>query len=169
MPKTGRVAIIAALAALALAASAPTARAQTPTGIQSCVVSAQPVVFGTVTENAAATTVGSITLTCQGGGNEKAFTVALSQGVSNSFLPRLMLSPSGGSELQYNLYLNAAHTQVWGNGQGSTQLFVGALDFNGIRSQEATATMTVFGQIPRQSPSPSPGTYGDNITVTVVF
>jgi spore coat protein U-like protein len=166
MPKTGPVAPIAVLAALALAAPA---HAQTVNGIQSCVVSAQPVVFGTVTENAAVNTVGSIVLICQGGGNEKAFTVALSQGVSNSFLPRHMHNLNlSGRQLDYNLYLNAAHTQVWGNGQGSTQLFLGTLDFNGFRSQEATATLPVFARVPAQR-GLTQGVYADQIIVTVSF
>jgi spore coat protein U-like protein len=165
MRKTGPVAPIAVLAALAVSASA---HAQTVNGIQSCVVTAQPVVFGTVTENQSVDTVGRIDLVCQGGGNEKAFTVALSQGASNSFLPRLMLSASGRTELQYNLYLNAAHTQVWGNGQGSTQLFLGSLDFNGVRNQEGTATIPVFARVPAQR-GLTQGTYADQIVVTVSF
>jgi len=160
-------ALAAAVLLLLLAAAAPAARAHVVNGIQSCVIGAQPVVFGTVTENAAATTVGRIVLTCEGGGNNKRFTVALSQGLSSSFLPRHMFNLNRpGADLSYNLFLDAAHTQVWGNGQGPTRVFVGTLDF-GLR-QEATATLLVFARVPPQS-GLAPGAYADQIIVTLVF
>lgn len=143
---------------------APEARAQRG-HITSCVVSATGIAFGTFSGPRVDST-GSITLLCEGNGNNSnPYTVALSQGVSNSFIDRFMLH-SAVDELQYNLYLDSARTVIWGNGAGETGLFTGSLSFP--QGRPATAILPVFARVPFQTPPPA-GLYADEIIVTVTF
>jgi spore coat protein U-like protein len=54
---------------------------------------------------------------------EKGIRIELDQGLSNSFQPRAMVGPSR-ELLGYNIYLDATHSTVWGNGAGSTQVYI---------------------------------------------
>jgi spore coat protein U-like protein len=153
-----------ALLTLALVLLASKAEAQGGRGhITSCVVSATGVAFGTFFGPRDDST-GSITLLCEGNGNNNPFTVALSEGGSHTFLDRFMFH--GEDELHYNLYVDAGRSAIWGNGLGETRLQTGEFNFPGGRP--ATAVFPVFGRIPFQSP-PQAGLYADEIVVTVTF
>ncbi len=132
--------------------------------IDSCLVSATPVAFGTFTGSRIDST-GLIALICEGNGNNNPYTVALSEGNSHSFIDRFMTN-GRGDHLHYNLYVDAGRSIIWGNGQGETRLQAGEFNFPGGRPQ--TARLTVYGRLEHQA-TPSPGAYGDVITVTVVF
>ena len=120
-----RIALLAA--ALVLLASA--AEAQIRGHINSCVVGATPVAFGTFSGRRI-DSVGEVTLTCDGNGNGNPFAVSLSQGVSNSFVDRFMLHGLA-DELAYNLYIDEARTLIWGNGAGETGLVAQTFNFPG--------------------------------------
>ena len=122
-----------------------------------CTTSATTVAFGTVAFSAVNST-GTVTVNCIGSAS---FTVALSTGGSGSFSPRNM--GSGTNRLQYNLYTDSAHTQVWGDGTSGTVTNNSSFGLLG-----GTVTFTSFGQVPAQS-APAPGTYTDTITVTVSY
>ncbi len=47
---------------------------------------------------------------------------------SGSFFPRQQLSATDGTTMAYNLYLDAARTQVWGDGSGSTYVLEHQVD-----------------------------------------
>ena len=48
----------------------------------------------------------------------------MAQGPGNSFAPRHMYGGLGFEELEYNIYLDAQHRQVWGTGEGPTQVYI---------------------------------------------
>ncbi len=154
-----------ALLALALVLMASKAEAQTTTGIRTCSVVATPFNFGTFS-GSRVTSAGSVSVTCNGNGNNNVVSIALSEGTSNSFLDRLMQGPGLGFLLHYNLYVDGAHSIIWGNGLGETQLKFVQFDFRQIGS--VTEGASIFGVIPAQA-SPPPGHYGDLIIVTVIF
>lgn len=86
-------------------------------------------------------------------------TVYLSKGSAPSNNPRQMVS--GANRLNYNLYMDAAHTQVWGDpSPNSYSRFVSS----GARS----ATLTVYGLIPALQ-DVAAGYYLDNVTATINF
>jgi spore coat protein U-like protein len=153
-----------ALLAVALFLLASMAEAQGRGHINSCLVSATGVAFGTFSGSRSDST-GTITLLCDGNGNGNPYTVALSQGLSNSFIDRTMFHGIH-DVLHYNLYLDSARSLIWGNGQGETRLSVGTFNFPGGAPQ--TRSLPVFGRIPFQ-PDPPPGIYADQIIVTVTF
>jgi len=89
------------------------------------------------------------------------YTVKLDAGQNSggSFNPRKMLLSGGGATLNYYLYLDAACTQIWGDGTGSTYTATG-------EQNRITQHHTVYGEIPAGQ-NVSVGTYGDTITITV--
>jgi spore coat protein U-like protein len=101
--------------------------------------------------------VGSLTVKCQGGG-QSSFTVTLSAGQSNNYVLRTM--KSGGNSLGYNLYISAARTLVWGDGNGGSALMKVA--------RNSTTTLSVFGKIPAGQ-DVAVGIYSDIIIATVNF
>jgi spore coat protein U-like protein len=89
-------------------------------------------------------------------------TIDLSHGNSGTYAFREMRK-SGGMSLRYNLYLDAARTQIWGDGTGGSAHFgpfLPTLNFN--------HTVTMYGRVPARQASPV-GAYTDTITVTINY
>ena len=132
--------------------------------VTSCTVSAGALGFGTYdpTLPAVLTSTGTIDITCTVTSHSNPLSIALSAG-SGTYTARTMMS--GASKLGYNLYLDAAHTQVWGDGTGGS-----VLDNTTIvrHAGVAALTATVYGLLPALQ-DVAPGTYTDTITVTVSF
>lgn len=92
------------------------------------------------------------------------FTVTIGPGVSGDQLART-LSAGGGSVLHYNLYRDAARTQIWGDGTPPT------FTVSGVRNSRGRPTFhnyPVYGRL-FANQSPNAGIYGDNVLVTVLF
>jgi len=145
-------------AALALVCASP-ARGV----IGSCTVSAVGVAFGVYTPLQAAPldVNGTINIACTGVHGRNTVTIDLSTGLSNSYVNRTL--STGTATLNYNLYYDAAYTQVWGNGtggsvQGSTT----------IRRRAPNASLPIYGSVAALQ-DPAPGSYTDTITVTVNY
>jgi spore coat protein U-like protein len=135
--------------------------------LQSCTVSATAVSFGAYdpTSATARDSTGTVTVTCTATllGLSASWDILLSTGSSGSFAPRRLFS--GGNSLQYNLYITAGRTQVWGDATGGTAkvsdsqfLLVGTTQYS----------YTTYGRIPVLQDN-APGTYADTITVTVNY
>jgi spore coat protein U-like protein len=74
---------------------------------------------------------------------------------------------SGTNRLNYNLYYDAAFTQIRGDGTGGTQTGGASLTVSsGART--ASTTSVIYGRIPAAQ-SPNPGTYSDTILVTINY
>jgi spore coat protein U-like protein len=169
-PSAGRraascVAFGAALALLS-APGAEAAVATTTFTVQAvinaaCSVSATALNFGTYDPTAATALTGASTVNvfCTSG---TPYTATLDVGSGGgSFAARTILN--GTNTLSYNLYRDAAHSQVWGDGSGST------FTVTGTGSGILTANpVTVYGQLPAGQDKPV-GTYTSTITVTVTY
>jgi spore coat protein U-like protein len=108
---------------------------------------------------------GSVSVTCThtGGGATTVAMIALyTAGDSGGFPNRYMLS--GTNRLIYNLYLDAAFTQIGGDGTGGTQTGSALLKVSNGRPI-ATSTAVIYGRIPAGQSVP-PGTYTDSLIVT---
>jgi spore coat protein U-like protein len=112
------------------------------------------VAFGTYlwTNPTPTDSVGTITYNC----NSAAF-VFLSSGASGNASQRTLIS--GANTLDYNLYADAARTQIWGD-----VLTGGAIQV----AQSGKNTLSVYGRIP-QAQNVAVGTYTDTVTVTFLF
>jgi spore coat protein U-like protein len=111
------VAVRACAVVLASAWVAP-AMAVQPT---MCNASTQSVNFGGYSTRSATPTdgMGNIQVTCSGTlGQTVSYTVAIGSGMAGSFFPRKMFSSA--SALIYNLYTDAAHVTIWGDGNAGT-------------------------------------------------
>jgi spore coat protein U domain-containing protein, fimbrial subunit CupE1/2/3/6 len=86
--------------------------------------------------------------------------ISLGRGASGHQSPRELKFRS--NVLAYNLYLDAAHTLVWGDGTDATQVF------SGLAPAQAPLMLPIFARLfPRQIVPP--GTYTDRVVVVVVF
>ncbi|MBN1959614.1 MAG: spore coat protein U domain-containing protein [Deltaproteobacteria bacterium] len=84
--------------------------------------------------------------------------LSLSRGGAASYTPRRM--QNGGFTLQYNLYLDASRTIIWGDGSG------GSSYFQTVPPNFRTETVTIYGRIPPGQDIPA-GNYHDTIVATL--
>jgi spore coat protein U-like protein len=146
-----------AVAAMLLLGPAPAVAQGTP----SCTISTTSVAFGTYDVFSASplTSTGTVRYRC----NSQAanISITLSQGQSGTFSPRTLTK--GAENLSYNLYRDAAASQVWGDGTGGTSTYT---DANPPNNQYVT--LTVYGEIPAAQ-DVSAGAYSDTVVATVNF
>ena len=159
-----RLSVRGLLACVALAAGGTVQAAAT------CTVSAVGPAFGVYNPLNPAPTLsnGTVTVTCQyvsGGTTTVTLVSSYSAGSSGSFASRTMLS--GPNRLNYNLYFDAAFTQIRGDGTGGSQTGGASLTVSS-GSRTATATGTLYGRMPA-SQNAVPGSYLDTITVTITY
>ncbi len=88
-------------------------------------------------------------------------TISMGKGGALTFQPRQMAS--GAERLDYNLYLDASRTQIWGDGTGGTVVY-GPVAIN--RNQ--TRVVPVYGRIPATQDAAA-GLYSDTVVATVTF
>lgn len=133
-----------------------------------CTVSATPVSFGTYDVfNASPTdTSGTVSVTCRVIllGLLVSYEVSLDTGGNSSYSPRKM-QKGGSYTLDYNLYKDAARTQVWGDGSGgSSTLSIAKL----IQVGTHTDDYNLYGRMPAGQ-NVEAGSYSDTVTVTVEY
>jgi len=90
----------------------------------------------------------------------------MAQGNSNSFASRGMSGPEQivyGGFLDYNIYLDATHRQVWGTGEGPTLAYVDSNPPNGT-----SVTVPAFGRI-FGGQDVAWGPYSDTVPVRILF
>lgn len=159
---------------LALALAGLSARAEALCVLCGCDVDADPALsFGVVNPIAgqnvdAAAQIDVLCWTTLAiGSTTGAYEIRLSAG-AGSFAQRRM-SDGAGHWLDYNLYRDAARTQVWGDGAGATVVYLSG-DFLLTLLQSHSVTLDVFGRVPASGlASATPGSYADAITVTIIF
>jgi spore coat protein U-like protein len=146
-----------ALAALMLLAPAA--------GQAACTVSASGLAFGVYNPTFTTPTdsSGTVTLSCGVASGTGAYTIALGTGSSGSYAGRRM--SSGSSILPYQLYSDAAHSQIWGDGTGGSSVVTGT---DNIPQVGGTSAYQVYGRIVARQ-AVSPGAYTDVIVVTVTY
>jgi spore coat protein U-like protein len=136
---------------------------------QVCVIETRPVTFGVYDPLAgtAVDAIGQVIYSCGnllGAGTRagsKNVRIELETGSSNQYVDRRMTS--GADYLLYNLYLDATHRTVWGNGTNNTGVYVDSHPPN-----LTPVTVTVFGRI-RGLQDVSAGQYVDAMLARVVF
>jgi len=133
--------------------------------VSSCTVSASGVAFGIYDPTVATATFssGTVSVSCvvSGATGHNPITIAFDTGSSGTFNSRTMLN--GTDVLNYNLYLDAAYTQVWGDGTG-----ISLTDSQYVTPGKPSVVATVYGMMPALQ-TPGSGTFTDTITVTVSF
>lgn len=143
----------------------PAQAACAPLSFCSCTVTTTGVAFGSYDPIASVNndSAGSIRVRCTLlAALAGSYTIALSTGGAPSFDLRRMAN--GGSLLRYNLYTDAARSQIWGDGTGATQTVT-----NGFLALLAVdQTTSVYGRIPAGQ-NVAAGSYADTVVVTITF
>jgi spore coat protein U-like protein len=150
------------LAALALAVTASLTLTQAAHAL-SCSLSTAGVAFGAYDfmSGTALDSTGSVTYHCDGVGASDTIVVQLDRGGSSSYLPRTL--SQGAYQLEYNLYLDAPRTRIWGDASAGTEQLGPLAPPNGVSTE-----VRIYGRI-RARQNAHTGTYSDTVTVTVVF
>jgi spore coat protein U-like protein len=136
-----------------------------------CILAGGGVSFGVYDPIAALPTdgAGTVSLQCNwvgsGGAEHVNYVVTLSTGASGTYAARTLVS--GANTLTYNLYIDTARAQVWGDGSASTRIWSGSMNLNNGHPVQIV-TATDYGRIPAGQDAAA-GTYSDTITVTVNF
>jgi spore coat protein U-like protein len=104
---------------------------------------------------------GSVTLRCNAVKGELV-TIDLSTGGSGTYFPRRM-TRAGVETLDYNLYLDATRTQIWGNATGGTLQYGPT-----VPPSNTNVLINIYGRIPAGQDK-SAGNYTDTITATVNY
>ena len=143
------------------------ARAQ---GQVSCSVSVVGVNFGIYNPLSAAPTLanGQVSATCSLLGRAASrvtITSTYSTGSSGSYAVRTLRS--GSNLLNYNLYFDAALTQVRGDGTGGSQTGSASFTLNNRNPVQSTSSV-IYGRIPAGQ-DVVPGSYSDTIIVTIIY
>jgi spore coat protein U-like protein len=147
--------VLGLMAAALLSASRAEAQAA------SCTISTTAVSFGAYNVfNATATdSTGTITFNCNA--TAANIVITLSKGFSPTFSPRTM--KKGAETLSYNLYRNAARSNIWGDGTAGTLTYTNANPPN-----NSNVMLTIYGRITALQ-DVSGGGYSDTITAIVNF
>jgi spore coat protein U-like protein len=136
----------------------------------SCQVTATGPAFGVYNPVSASPTLanGVVTATCtllSGGSTFVTLVSSYSTGSSGTYANRTLVS--GANHLNYNLYLDAAYTQIRGDGTGGSQTDSATLRLT-RRAPTQQVQGTIYGRIPAGQ-DVAPGTYLDTIVVTVTY
>jgi spore coat protein U-like protein len=134
-------------------------------GQAACTVSALGLAFGVYNPLSATPTdsSGAVTLSCSAASGSGGYTIALTPGGGGSYPGRRM--SGGASILPYQLYSDAAHSHIWGDGTGGSSAVAGT---DNIPLTGGTSVHQVYGRIAARQVV-SPGTYSDIIVVTVTY
>ena len=139
-----------------------------------CTISTAGVAFATYdpTVVTAATMTGTVSLNCTYILTGASATLTLAAGSSGTFANRTMVLSA--RSLTYNLYLDAGHTQVFGDGTAGTATFTGCylgLSFpcpGGGNTSGMAFAVPVYGLVPAGQDLPA-GTYADTMVLTVTY
>jgi spore coat protein U-like protein len=135
--------------------------------IVACYITTLALQFGAIhpSSSAHADSVGQLSVTCTDApGTPIRYSLSLSGGLAGAFTPRRMRS-GGEAGLKYNLYVDAARSLVWGDGNGGTVNVVG--DHRMVGST-VTKHYPVYGRIFAGQNVPA-GVYGDSILISLDF
>jgi spore coat protein U-like protein len=103
--------------------------------------------------------VSNISYSCNGGAT---LTIGLSAGATGTFGQRRLVR-AGTFTMNYNLYMDAGHTAIWGDGTGGSMVSGPTMPADGV-----VVMVPIFGRIPAGQ-DVGLGTYTDTITVTLNF
>ena len=141
-----------------------------PLSTCSCRVSATSFQFGVYNPLRSAPTdsTGNIQVNCSAGpgATSLSYEIRLSAGDAGSYQSRQLAGP-GGSIVTYNLYTDAARTQIWGDGSGTTSVVTG--DFPVLLPSSNVQNHPVYGRMPAQQMEVISGGYADSILITVIY
>ena len=158
---------LAMIVALAFAAAARPASAAS--GTITCTASNNTIAFGAydVLSGNTLDSVGTFTVNCNNTSNQTATVTWTATVLPPGTIARQLASASTGAAIQYDLYVDSARTQEWGDGTGGTFTISGSLSATKNRTT-ASALQTYYGRItPGGQDVSAASDYAQTLTVTV--
>jgi spore coat protein U-like protein len=158
------LAAVSALCNCELEAQSATAQLRvTATVRKNCIISTTPISFGRydsigANRSASLDATGTITVTCTKGTTAQ---IELGDGANSPGRPRRMKMTGEREYLEYEIYKNSSHTEVWGNGVRDR------LDIGAVPNQHPR-TFTAYGRV-LLGQDATFGTYTDTVKATVLF
>ncbi len=136
--------------------------------LASCAANVTPIAFGSYdpTSPTDVTPTGSVSVSCQlvsGLSLLVAYTITLSAG-SGSYTARKMTGTA--TPMYYNLYMNGAMTQIWGD--GVTSGTVSKTDGYLLGLGNVVLSYTVYAKLPAHQ-LVAAGGYADSVSVTISY
>jgi len=128
--------------------------------VDTCSVASTGVAFGAYDVFSATPTDSTSTVTFKCNGKRQIW-IDLSTGSSGSYSQRLM--KQGAASLAYNLFIDAAHSAIWGNGASGTSRYITTAPNDNV-----AGTVTIYSRIPARQ-DVRIGSYSDTITMTITF
>ena len=125
-----------------------------------CTISTTSIDFGGYNVFSAGPTDSTATISYHCNGNA-ALAIGLTRGQSDTFNPRVMAK--GLERLGYNLFLDGAHTTVWGDLGSGTQIY-----YDSSAPNNRSVTVTVYGRIPAGQ-DVGAGGYSDSVVAVILF
>jgi len=115
--------------------------------------------------------MGAVNITCSdiGGGGKLNITISISMSASatsGTVATRQMARSGGADRLNYNLYINASHTQIWGDSPGINDVTLPMLHVPNNGSVSTSAT--IYGSIPAGQ-DVAAGIYSDSNILTINY
>lgn len=124
----------------------------------SCIVGSASMSFGTASSIPAnVDSNATLSVTCT---NTTPYNVGLGAGSGSGATVSSRKMTSAGSTISYSLYANSGRSVIWGETVGSD-----TVAGTGTGGQQ---TRTIYGRVPAQA-TPPPGTYSDNVVITVTY
>ena len=108
----------------------------------------------------------TVSMVCNGITVAGSYRIALgagNHGPGNRIHARYLHNAAGGSDMAYNVYLDAGNQAVWGNG------VTGTLLGGSIPAGTSNQQHTVFGRIPAGQNSLRAGSFSDVLVITVSY
>ncbi|MGD8861616.1 MAG: spore coat U domain-containing protein [Myxococcales bacterium] len=154
--------LLASLAAALVAALGEPARSQKAGRARCEILSAVGPSFGNYNPLDAVPldSAGNVSLRCENLNPSQTVVIELGRGRDNRVMPRAMRRR--GVSLEYNLYLDAARTQIWGDGSRGTSTF----EWRPVNGE--VVSIPVYGRVPARQPA-TPGHYSDRIALIVQY
>jgi spore coat protein U-like protein len=130
-----------------------------------CSVSDSSAAFGNYDQFSAQPrdTSANIQISCSGSNETVSFDIMANAGGGTLADRR---AGNGTSSMRYNLFADISRTQVWGDGTNGTMVIHDSLT---ITNEPVTRTYTVYGRIPGRQKYVSPGSYSDQLTITLRY
>lgn len=121
-----------------------------------------PITFPGKIASAHVDSTGTVSVGCTGLAQSTTYALKLNAGGSNSINSRAMARSAGGSTMAYNLYIDAARSTVWGDS-------INGATFTGTLTTDGTVNHTFYGRVPAGQSSVMPGSYSDQLVITLEY
>ncbi len=122
----------------------------------------QPLTFPGKVTSANVTSNATVSVVCTGIVTGGSYSIALGPSTPvNSSNPRYLTNTvNGGANMVFNIYTEASHTSIWGDG------ISGSLVGGSIPSNQSH---TVYGKIPAGQSTLKAGSFSDSLTMTLTY